>query len=96
MKPTHRDWSTGDRAMWWLKFTGAVAAFVISVAGAAKILGVSVDVQSKSESRAQYESLRQELRSDQDRAMARLEDKIDKVSERIDLAMTALSRKRKE
>lgn len=43
--------------MWWLKFLSAVAAGVISVAGVGRVLGVSIDIQSRSAAAAEHEAL---------------------------------------
>jgi hypothetical protein len=78
--------------MWWVKFTSAVAAFIISCAGAAKILGVSIDLQTKTAAHAEQASLRQEIRDDQTQIIMRLEAKVDRLGERIDVAMASISR----
>jgi|WetSurMetagenome_2_1015567.scaffolds.fasta_scaffold114335_3 hypothetical protein len=73
--------------MWWFKFTCAIAAFVMSCAGAAKMLGITVDLQTKTESRSQHEAIRQEIKEDQKQLVKSIQVSIGQLTQRIDDAI---------
>jgi hypothetical protein len=79
-----RDWSYRKRLAWWVRFMAAVAAGIVACAGAAKILGFQWDVQTKTEAQAQYDALRRDIANDQKQSINKLENKIDKLGDRID------------
>lgn len=90
-----RDWSTRQRAAWWAKFSGTVVAALLGLGGLAKMAGVTVDVQSRSEARAQHEELRHESDAKLEKAVGKVESAINRLGERIDTVMADNARRRK-
>jgi hypothetical protein len=71
--PSVRDWSSRQRAGWWLKYIGMVAAAIISIATVAKMFGFTWNIQTKDESQAQYKELDNKF-----------DNKLNKLTEKID------------
>ena len=83
-RPPERTWSPWRRFLWWAKAIGIMAGMMVSVAAAARVLGVTVDIETKTESAAQHEEIKRELRDDQNRALGRVEKAIEHLGDRID------------
>ena len=83
--------------VWWLKYALAVAAAVVTLAGAARVLGVTVDIETRTEARAQHDELeakiKRDLRDEHARALERIERAISGLGSRIDRLMERGGRK---
>jgi hypothetical protein len=90
LSPHNRDWSSRERAFWWVKFISMTAGAIVALAGAASVLGVRIDVQTKTEARAQHEALKKALRDEEAPVLERIEAKIDRTNDRIDAMTTAI------
>jgi hypothetical protein len=83
-----RSWRKRARLGWWVKFLGALAATIVAMAGAGRVLGISIDIERRSESDTKHEALRQELRASEARTLERVEASIARLSDRIDLVLS--------
>jgi hypothetical protein len=56
-----RSWSSGKRAAWWAKFLVAVAAGIMTLAGAGRLMGFRWDIQTGAQARADRQAIEEKM-----------------------------------